>query len=373
MKNDKIVNAFNAIQPGDEVRNRVFDKAMQRQEKKRPGFITAASLAAAAAVICLTVFGGPLLSPQDANTFAIKAYAMEAQDDGTVEMREINLMEETQYWHSYNDGSVFYASVNLKCEGDNLEYVEFYTDNGFFAKQYLKIENGKVVTEKGVPASYRKEPGDENFTLLMYGLDFDVIGNSFKLEKNAMTDDFLLFLGTEVTNWKEQPTQMTVRAVATFSDGETQEETLTLDLSGEGGGTVMLSPEELERQQTESKKYQEVLHSIPLDRCEVVEGTMRTLTYGDTYEYQYQLGENAEYGASGTAYFPITKESMDAAGSEGLFDEKGIFRISSKLYDSWDEYDGSDGYIAVIERNGDDTFTGMVYRVPGQMILENMK
>jgi hypothetical protein len=245
MKNDKIVNAFNSIQPGDGAKSRVLEKAMQKREKKRPAFKVAASLAAAAAVISLIVFGNSLFSPQDANAFTVKVYAMEAQDDETVEMREINLMEEKHYRYSYKDGSVFYANINLKCEGENLEYVEFYADNGIFAKQYLKMENGKIITEEGVPAAYHKEPGDEEYTLFMYGKDFDVIGVSFKLEKNEMADYFLLFLGTEFTNRKEQPTQMTIRAVATFNDGKTQEEILAIDLTGEGFGTVALRPENL--------------------------------------------------------------------------------------------------------------------------------
>lgn len=85
--------------------------------------------------------------------------------------------------------------------------------------------------------------------------------------------------------------------------------------------------------------------------------SVQALTYGDTYEYH--LGDSL----NNTAYRPITGESMDAA----LFDENGI-RISSSL-----PSDGSDGYIAVLERNGDGTFIGMVYKVPGQLILEHMK
>jgi len=55
---------------------------------------------------------------------------------------------------------------------------------------------------------------------------------------------------------------------------------------------------------------------------------------------------------------------MDA----GMFDENGIFRQASDLPE-----DGSDGYIAVIKQNENNTFTGMVYKVPGQLILETMK
>jgi hypothetical protein len=50
------------------------------------------------------------------------------------------------------------------------------------------------------------------------------------------------------------------------------------------------------------------------------------------------------------------------------FDEYGIFRIGSNL-----PSDGRDGYVAVLEKNGDGTFTGMVYKVPGELILEYTK
>jgi hypothetical protein len=70
-----------------------------------------------------------------------------------------------------------------------------------------------------------------------------------------------------------------------------------------------------------------------------MEDTVKTLTYGDTYEYQ--LGENGSVGSM-VYHYPITRESIDWAISEGLFDESGFFRISSKLYGSLDEFDGSD-------------------------------
>ena len=109
--------------------------------------------------------------------------------------------------------------------------------------------------------------------------------------------------------------------------------------------------------QKDLEAYEKLLQSIPLDQCEVVPDSVQALTYGDTYEYH--MGNPLA-----TSCKPITEESMETAP----FDQNGVLTISSSLPD-----DGSDGYIGVIERNGDGTFTGMVYKVPGQLILEHMK
>ena len=390
MKNDKIVESFNAIQANDEVKDRIFNLAMQKQQKKHTIFKPAVALVAAAAVICLMVFGGKLIpaqdiNMQDINMFAIKAYAMEQQPDGTIELREVDLVNEKPYWSSYNDGKVFYVNANLKCEGENIKSVEFFTDNGFFAKQYLKIENGKIITEAGVPASYYKASGDTDYTLARYGNSFDIIGNSFTLERNAINDDFLLFVGVEVSDWRESPSQITVRAVATFNDGKTQEQTIILDLTTGWGifGTAIMPPGELERIRAEAIRFEELVHSIPLEQCEVVPGSEVILTYGDTFEYTVKNGSGNIMSLDGTAMWPITEDSMNPAndwslkrdGFPGLFDENGVMRFGSGIpyYDSWKEYSGSDGYISVIENNGNGTFTGKTYKVPGWLILEHMK
>ena len=367
MKNEKIIHAFNTVQPDNEIKNRVFDKAMQKHSRKRPAFKTAASLAAAA-VICLMVFGSMLPAAESENFFSVKAYALEQRDDGSIELREMDLMGDEQRWSYHFDGSSFYLNINLKCEGENINSVDFYTDDGFFAKQYLKTENGRIVLEPGVPAAGRTNR-DGDIAVTMYGRDFEKIGNKFTLNKDEIADDLLLFLGKEihVTDWKrvhEQfPSQMIIRAVATFNDGKTQEEIITLDLAaGEGSGSIVLPQEEIERRQAESAEYQELLHSIPLDQCEVMPDSLQILAYGDTFEY-----EHSDERFTGTVFHPITEDSMSSAMEQGLFDENGIFRTSSSLPD-----DGSDGYIAVIFRRDDGRYTGMVYRVPGWLIIESM-
>jgi hypothetical protein len=178
---------------------------------------------------------------------------------------------------------------------------------------------------------------------------------------------------------------MTIRAVATFSDGKTQEKTLTLNLNeAELSGIIEAPPEAVEKMRTESARHEILVHSIPLERCEVVPGSEIILKYGDMYEYGY-----GAYGVVPpppgaatvvTGFFLLTEESMNPAndsslerdGFPGLFDENGAARFGAALYPSYayEEYDGSDGYVSVIENNGDGTFTGKTYKVPGRLILE---
>ncbi|GHU49290.1 hypothetical protein FACS1894127_2160 [Clostridia bacterium] len=197
-----------------------------RPQRKLPLFRSAVALATVAAVFCLVMFGTTLLNPQTDNVFSIKAYAMEQQTDGSVELREVDLINQDHIWSGYNDGENIYLNVRLKCEGENIKSVDFFTDEGFFAKQYIKMENGKIVTDN-VPISY---VGDSH-TLVMYGTDFEIVGSKLTLEKDVMTDDLLLFLGSSING--RMPLTMTIRALATFNDGKTQEETLMIDFPGE--------------------------------------------------------------------------------------------------------------------------------------------
>ncbi|MDR1159641.1 MAG: hypothetical protein LBK69_03345 [Syntrophomonadaceae bacterium] len=227
-------------------------RAEMEPKRQRSVFKAAVSLAMAAA-ICLVLIGTMLLTPQADNAFFLKAYAMEQQSDGTIELREVDLLEQTSHWSSNFDGKELYLNIDLKCEGENIKSVDFYTDDGFFAKQQLKIIDGKIIYEAGVPAIGWTD-AEGRSTVTMYGRDFEKIGSEFTLNENDITDDLLLFLGMELTtedwDWvKHIPPQMAIRAVATFHDGKTQEETLTLDFSsgmGVGRGPVH-TPEEIRK------------------------------------------------------------------------------------------------------------------------------
>ena len=360
MKGREIINYAVRDKMPDRERIRESCKGQGAVEKRRGNKRLFARFAVSAAVLAVLVasfiFGNMLLNPAGDNMFAIKAYAMEQQEDGSIELREVDLLDRTQRWGSYNDGSNFYLNISMKCEGENIRSVDFYAEDGFFAKQYLKMKDGKIVVEDGVTACWISD-GAGGHTLAMYGTDFEIIGSELTLENGVMTDDSLLFLATEITDWQKVPAQMTISAVVTFNDGKTQEEILAIDIFSQMGvGIIKLPPEEMSKRQEEFQKREEILRGIPLDQCQIVPDSVKTLTYGETYEYSIRE-------SGGIGYFPITKEAMDSAEEEGMFDENGIFRIGSSLPEN-----GSDGYIAAIEKNGDGMFTGRVYKVPGPLL-----
>ncbi|NLT63777.1 MAG: hypothetical protein GXY01_04835 [Clostridiales bacterium] len=356
MKNDKIINAFNIIQPDDEVKNRVFDKVMEKEQKERPVLKVVVSFATVAAVIWLIVFGSTFFTPQGDNIFAVKAYAMEVQEDGSVQLREVDIADtRPEYWGGHIDGetNTMYVGLGLRCEGENIGSVEFSTDSGFFAEQY--IGNLADISTIGVPTLY---VGPDN-QMVMFGEDFDDVGSTITLDAETV-DDYLLFWGTHYVGGLEYPSfpeEITIHVKVAFINGKTAEKDVTIDLSKTGVYAYAPSEEQKAKNQKDYEAYKQLLQSIPLDKCEVVSDSVQALTYGDTYEYH--MGDPLS-----TSYSPIMEEMMDTA----LFDENGIFRIGSNLPD-----DGSDGYITVIERNGDGAFTGMVYKVPGQLILEHIK
>ena len=59
----------------------------------------------------------------------------------------------------------------------------------------------------------------------------------------------------------------------------------------------------------------------------------------------------------------------------GYFDDNGIFWVSSNLYGLFSEHDASvgfaeDGKVAVIKRESDGSYYGMIYVVPNEMVLD---
>ena len=350
---------------------------LEQRQRKRPLIKTAVSFATAAAVICFMVLGGTILFPKDSNVFELKAFAIQQLADGSIEQREIDLVNEAYGWSFNDNGENVYINIWLKCDGENIERVDFYVDEGFFATQNIRRENGQVVTE-GIPMAGRDS------TITQYGSDYANVGSHFTLRADEISEDLLIFWGTEsrrVGNDLNLPSELTIHAVATFNDGKTHEEILALDLSlseMQGFGSFALTDEEIEQRRAEVLRFDEFLHGIPLDQCEIVPGSEIILTYGDTF--MYEIVSSSGFG--GTAMHIITEESMNPASVRGLeqdgfkgpFDDNGVMRFgaSQNLFNLWNEYDGNDGYIAAIEANGDGTFTAMTYKIPGWLILEYM-
>ena len=149
MKNDKIVDVYNAVKLSDDAKERIRANVMQtaKTNRKRQIYKRAMTLATAAAVLLFAIFGTNWLSPSSDNFFAIRVYAMEHQADGSIALREIDFADLSSGWGGYFDGDAFYVSIGLRYEGDNIQSVTFSVDNGFFATQDIR----SFVHEEGSP------------------------------------------------------------------------------------------------------------------------------------------------------------------------------------------------------------------------------
>jgi hypothetical protein len=228
--------------PSEELVNRV------KTASRKPGTALLRPAAAlAAAAVCFVIFGGNLFTKNNQteesanNLFSLKAYAMERKEDGGYELNEVDFLSRRDATGGYDDGQNIYLNVGLKCEGNNIKNVEFSTDEGFFAKQY--IDKTKPGWESGVSTLYIGN-ADGSHSIAMFGDKFDIAGNKLTLDKDITNGDLLIFVGQEKVQFKDS---VTIRALATFNDGTTNERTLTIDLSAPSlviGKTY--TPEEME-------------------------------------------------------------------------------------------------------------------------------
>ena len=290
----------------------------------------------AAACLGLVLLASLLGMPGPANTFAVKAYALEEQADGTIGLKETDLLHQPDVWGGYYDGEYLYINVGLRYEGENIERVTFTTEEGFFAKQSISaLSTGENVGRLYVGA---------DSTLVLVGTEFEIVGSQVTLNGETMTDDLLLFWGME-SETGAHPSKIEMTAAATFHDGRTQAVPISLDLSDASGmvlsGKSTLSEEEQQEAQRESVERYAYYQSLPLEDCELMEDSVEAVT--DVYEFSLGILTRV-----------ITlNENME-------FDEDGIWRGGPAT--SSDQV-----YIPVIQRNADGTYTGMVYRVPEEL------
>lgn len=334
MNRNDLYNSFNEID----------DDILERSEtasrnKMKPVWI---KWGAIAACLCLVVAGaltipnlqivpshgqGNMSNP--ANIFVVKAYALGEMEDGTIKLIEADLVNQPDVWGGHFDNGSFYVSVGLRYEGNNIESVDFITEDGFFAKQYIdELTMGENVFKMYVGADNK---------LVMYGTEFDIVGNMVTLTDETITDDLLLFWGTHAAEIDAVPQNIEINAIATFYDGQTQEVPISIDLSGTGVYSFTISEEDMQRAMERADYYK----NLPLEECELIEGSVKTVTE----VYEIKLG-------SSTSWVEIRDDMA--------FDETGIYRVGTRG-------DGSEIYIPVIKRDANGVYTGMIYRVPDNL------
>ncbi len=178
---------------------------------------------AAAACLCAAFLGLMLygiMQPGAENAFAVKAYAMELEEDGSVQLVETDLLDQPDVWGAaVMDGTV-YVSLGLRFSGENIRKVEFTTDNGFFASQ----DTTGLVIGDGTPCTFT---GEDN-RLVMAGDSFKNEGPRLSFDGPAMPEGLLLFWAVPGDSMAALPESIDVLATATFTDGSTQEISLNL-------------------------------------------------------------------------------------------------------------------------------------------------
>ena len=193
---------------------------------------------AAAAVLCLTILLHALAPRQPMGIFTLKAYALDLDQGGDVVLREEDLLETSDYWGGYCDGERYYVNMGLRYEGTHLKSVTFTTEEGLFAQQQIiPGMSGDQVSKMYI--------GPEN-RLIVFGEEFQLLGDTITLEGAEMEEGLLLFWGIEAASSDDIPKNPKITAKAVFQDGSTQTMDVELDLSGMAvfGGEIQRDPQD---------------------------------------------------------------------------------------------------------------------------------
>lgn len=286
--------------------------------------------------ICVTLLViSPISMSYSGNAFSVSAYTVEKNIEGTFILKETDLINQPEVWGGYFDGENFYVYIGLGYEGKNIEQVIFTTENGFFA-----VQNLRKLSNEETPS--RLYVGEEN-RLVVFGDKFEIEGSSYILDNDTAQEETLLFWGTKAKDMSKVPEQATISATAYFHNGKTQTLSLTIDLSGPGAYGGHIFSAEFEEEKIREREYYD---SIPIEACELIEDSVKSIA--DIYEYEID-GQ--------TIWYRIF-DGME-------FDENRIFRYGLDIFSK------SSVYITVIRSEIDGTFTGMIYRVPEHLIYHS--
>jgi len=289
-------------------------------KKKRMRTISYISISV---VTLVSLIGILLLTAHTGNAFAVEAYTLD----------ESELLTNYGNWRGYYDGETLYVHIRLKCDSANVTSVEYFVDEGFFAlPQTAETENREV----------REVLTGSEQLLDLRGATFDLVGSSFTLYSNSIDDDLLLLWGYK-TNWYCKPEKIDVHAVATFNNGKTAEQTVTIDLVE--WGMQLTFPSGAIGMPDGWQEMRDYFMSIPLEECELIPESVKIFTETEVFEY--------ENGFGGGGVFELLPNSIY------YFDENSILRGDFQYL-----LDDKKGSLVVVRRNNDETLTGMVYYVP---------
>ncbi|MCL2386610.1 MAG: hypothetical protein FWC89_03570 [Defluviitaleaceae bacterium] len=360
MKSDKIAEVYNSVTLSDEARKRIHSKVMQRAKKNNRQFYKKYKkiVAVAAAVVLFAVLGTTLLNRSDDiffpdSPFVMRVYAMELQPDGTYVWREMDIAL-LEGWHGHYDGEVMYISIGLwfDFDGENISSVEFSLENGFFATQYI----GNWGQVDGVPRGHVTIPPDFTTSrLVMYGKEFNKIGNTFTFG-HTMPDDILLFWASSdmsYRDWSGENMVIEIDVNVTFEDGETHHQLLILDFYASGGVGMMSYAEGaiipfdhggLDGFTTEQAEY---IRSAPMESFTYLPNALRELASEEFLDitirsFEFYIGGHSPLGLRPHAFYG---------------DENGVQRFPMGVQDGI-------GYVVIVEFINAAVSTARAYSIP---------
>jgi len=204
------------------LRPKAIKSYLYTRVKKKRGWAKCGIVAACLSIAIIFSVFFPFASD---NTFAIKAFAMDVTEDGTIAYIETDFVTHSETWGGFFDGEFFYLNVGLGYDGTNIESVEFVIENGVFATQIKEVNSQNKYT----PKVYI---GTDN-QLIVNGTDFTPIGNTVVMD-TPVNEDNLLFFAIPVTGDTIVPSEVKIKATATFYDGSQKVLDKAIDFSGIG-------------------------------------------------------------------------------------------------------------------------------------------
>jgi len=171
------------------------------------------------ACLCFLIVTVSLIASPKGNSFGVVAYAAEPAQDGTVTLCETDLLTSSLTLGGYYDGETMYLGLGLQYRGSNLKSVSFKATDGIFATQ----------TKTGFSAMHPLTDVQVNKSRIhiLPPTAFDVRGKTLVLDSDTPTD-LLVFWGHTPDRL---PEKLTIEATAVFTDGQTQQTVIPIDLS----------------------------------------------------------------------------------------------------------------------------------------------
>jgi len=295
---------------------------------------------------------------QSANSFMLLGYSIEQVIDGSISLREFDVLDRRLVGRDFpltmdkydSVKDIYISGIGLMYIGSNIDIVKFSVDEGFFG----------LIKKSDMTKSYSSGAIDGMDDVQLIGLHFDnieVTGNVVVLGRDTNVDDLILVWCTsDLYGADDRDREITIRAEAVFDDRATAEMAVMLEYS-----PASIKEREAQYRIASHKRTEqfEYYRSIPLEECELIPDSVKRVTY--VYRYDVDVDRPIEPGDKSPGVLVISEYGFSYEHDEFTFDENGLMIVA--FGDSLGDGDKR-GYMVVIRREEDGTTTGMIYRTP---------